>query len=224
MINPLPKTNLHTRLLQIKPFFFSLVNLLTINFAIKYKNIGKLLCFGHFAEKTKLQPNTCTIPAQGSEKCFDGFVFHSLQLVLHTVYRHTHTNTSNEWSICFYFEPTVNRKWIMRYKQNTWPIHEANNICIQYQANVFCFWYPLNFMFAAAATCRFAESNLYHVFKTSRNCSARKHNKFGCVSVKVIHTLALFNLNSFWHSKNQMHKIIHRSIDYFGKKLRTKTK
>lgn len=58
------------------------------------------------------------------------------------------------------------------------------NICIQYQANVFCSWYPLNFMFAAAATCRFAESNLYHVFKTSRNCSARKHNKFGCVSVK----------------------------------------
>lgn len=137
----------------------------------------------------------------------------------------THTDTSNEWSSCFYFEPTVNRKWIMRYKQNTWPIHVANNIYIQYQANVFCFWYPLNFMFAAAATCRFAESNLYHVFKTSRNCSARKHNKFGCVSVKVIHsTLALFNLNSFWHSKNQMHKIIHRSIDYFEKKLRTKTK
>lgn len=137
----------------------------------------------------------------------------------------THTPTHQEWSSCFYFEPTVNRKWIMRYKQNTWPIHMANNICIQYQANVFCFWYPLNFMFAAAATCRFAESNLYHVFKTSRNCSARKHNKFGCVSVKVIHTLALFNLNSFWHSKNQMHKIIHRSIDYFEKKkLRTKTK
>lgn len=122
MINPLPKTNLHTRLLQIKPFFFSLVNQLTINFAIKYKNIGKLLCFGHFEEKTKLQPNSCSCKEVKNVSMASIFIRSSWSCIQCIG---THTNTSNEWSSCFYFEPTVNRKWIMRYKQNTWPIHEA---------------------------------------------------------------------------------------------------
>lgn len=189
----------------------------TINSAIKYINIDGLICQGH------LLLCVCVINAAQIHTWFQleevyivsmvSFFIRSSWCFMYNAQftKYTHTNTHSKWVIeqflCWaYGGSEVNNAILTEHMTDTWSkqyLYPISSQCIWKCIEILCL--PLR-----VVVLKWTKIN-HHAFKTSLNCSARNHNKFGCVSVKM-HTIRIEQILTL--SKTQMHNIMRRTIDY----------